>query len=112
VLGNPAIDALRKVLHGYSSKGRLSDYRNYNTHGVLTQREIEDAINAFLDHHLWGKTVCTEGKTPGTAFIGLKWARDVINSLLPTPIEPAEIYRKLINQLATRLKNPSYEFAV
>jgi hypothetical protein len=112
VLGNPAIDALRKVLHGYSSKGRLSDYRNYNTHGVLTQREIEDAINAFLDHHLWGKTVCTEGKTPGTAFIGLKWARDVINSLLPTPIEPAELYRKLINQLATRLKNPSYEFAV
>lgn len=111
VLENPAIDALRAAFHDAPPpQRRLADYRNYNTHGVLTQEEIDQAIDAFVQRHLWGKTVCMENKTPGTAFIGVKLVRDTINSLLPTPIEPAELYRKLISQLTTRLKDPEHRF--
>ncbi len=111
VLGNPAIDALRNALHTQKSNGRVADYRNYNTHGVLTQEEIERAIDIFVHQKLWSKTVQNSSKSSGTAFIGLKLVRDTIRSLLPNPIEPAQLYQQLIGQLSTRLKDPQHDFS-
>jgi hypothetical protein len=114
VLENPAIDALRTAFYDSSSQGRLADYRNYNTHGVLTQKECDAAIKRFMGANLWSQGLDNPvGRpSPGKAFLDRPLVANTINSLLPTSIEPAELYRRLINQLATRLKNPSYEFAV
>lgn len=114
VLENAAIDALRAAFHTPSPQGRLADYRNYNTHGVLTQKECDAAIKRFMGANLWAQGLNNpDGRpSPGKAFLDRPLIANTINSLLPTPIEPADLYRKLIDQLATRLKNPSHEFAV
>jgi hypothetical protein len=52
----------------------------------------------------------TSRPSPGKAFLERPLVINTINSLLPTPIEPAELYRKLISQLTTRLKDPEHRF--
>ncbi len=113
VLGNPAIDALRHALHTQKSNGRVADYRNYNTHGVLTQEEIEQAIKRFMGANLWSQGLDNPNgrPSPGKAFLSRPLVKESICSLLPNPIEPAQLYQQLIGQLSTRLKDPRHDFS-
>lgn len=88
---------------------RLADFRNFNTHGVLTQAEIDQALKRFMAANLWsqGLNTRTSRPAPGKCFIGRALVSGVIQHFTGTEIQPVQLYQDLLNQLEARLVNPA-----
>jgi len=112
VLANPAIDALRssifelQVLRG--SRFRLSDYRNYNTHGVMSQQEIDQALARFMGGNLWsqGSNTPTNRPRPGNCFLSRPLVQDTLASLLGPQVNAAALLQDLLAELEQTLIDP------
>ncbi|WP_240098340.1 hypothetical protein [Thermomonas flagellata] len=135
VLGNVPLHKLREVIHNPTQlvngrTFRLADYRNFNTHGVLTQDEIDEAVTRFMGADLWSQGVANPAARPkpGRAFLGRKLVGDVIGSLIlakdsaqqpdATPAQPAAgpespapsaqaLYQTLLQQIEAKLIDPA-----
>lgn len=92
--------------HGHSTRLRPVDLRNYATHGILTQQEIDTAIQVFAQRELWANGINKNSAQPGQAFIGRKHTRAILQRLLGTQVEPLQLYQDLIQSLVQRLKHP------
>ncbi len=110
VLNNAAIHRLRDTIHLpkilAGARFRLSDYRNYNTHGVMTQQEIDDAMLRFKDAGLWSQGIGNSAGRPGTCFLAQPLVADVIQSLLGPAPDPLALYQALLAELEARLVAP------
>jgi len=113
VLKNDSIDHLRKIIHepvtltkGWRSK--LADYRNFNTHGVMTQEEIDEAIKRFMGSDLWSQGINNPNTRPkpGRSFLGRPIVQDVIGSLIGPEESAQALYQALLQQLEARLIDP------
>jgi len=76
----PALQDLRRAIHDMRTyvngpKFRLADYRNFNTHGVMTQQEIDEAIRRFMGADLWSQGVNSSASRPkpGKCFLDRLW---------------------------------------
>lgn len=118
VMANEPIRRLRKAIHESIplASGRyvkLADYRNFNTHGVMTQDEIDEALKRFMGADLWSQGTDNPANRPkpGRCFIGRKLVSDVIGALID-PAEPVEIlYQALLQQLEHCLIDPDIRFS-
>lgn len=113
VLGNAPIRRLRKTIHESvrSASGRyfkLADYRNFNTHGVMTQDEIDEALKRFMGANLWSQGTDNPAARPkpGRSFLGRPLVGDVIGSLLDSQESAQDLYQALLQQLEARLTDP------
>lgn len=88
------------------------EYRNYNTHSILTQEEITLAISTFTHSRLWAKNVgsSTNPPTPGTAFLSMKTVQDLICALTGEKINVRQLFQDLLEQLEKRLVDPQHCF--
>ena len=117
VLSNPAVDALRssifelQVLRG--SRFRLSDYRNYNTHGVMSQQEIDQALTRFMGGNLWsqGTNNPSSRPRPGNCFLSRPLVQDTLASLLGPQINAALLLQDLLAELEQTLIAPQAQAA-
>lgn len=113
VLDNEPVRLLRKTIHESVRlpNGRyfkLSDYRNFNTHGVMTQDEIDEALIRFMGVDLWSQGTDNPANRPkpGRCFIGRRLVGNVIGALIG-PAEPAlALYQGLLKQLENCLIDP------
>ena len=85
--------------------GRPVDFRNYCTHGVLTQQEIDSAISIFATRKLWDSGVMDGNIQPGRAFIDGHHTRSVLMDLLGDGTDPTSYYTNLIAELSAILRN-------
>lgn len=115
LLGNAAIHQLREAIHHQMTlangwKFRLADYRNVNTHGVMTQEEIDEALIRFMCSNLWSQGINTPANRPkpGKCFIGRSLVTGVIRSLIGADAEPVALYQDLLGQLEARLIDPTF----
>lgn len=111
VLGNPSLRRLRSIIHqplANCPRARLADYRNYNTHGVMTQDEIDEAIKCFMSADLWAQNIGNPAAVPkpGRAFLGQSIVQDVIASLADLQESAQALYEALLQQLENRLIDP------
>lgn len=117
VLDNAAIHRLRETIHSHNPQGdarpRLAEYRNYNTHGVMTQQEINEAVCRFMGTNLWSQSVDTPANrpSPGKCFLARPLVTDVIVSLTGQTVKPLALYQNLLKQLEAQLLDPSPSIA-
>ncbi|MGB9671464.1 MAG: hypothetical protein ACPLXR_10010, partial [Halothiobacillaceae bacterium] len=114
VLGKPAISELRENFYRRNQAyGRLSDYRNYNTHSVMTQDEIDEAVRRFMGANIWAQGLNTPASRPkpGKCFLSRPLVKNVIQSLIDEKADPAQLYMELLGQLSARLIDPDAKFA-
>ena len=116
ILGNEPLKRLRAAFHNpqpysvHRPSSKLADYRNFNTHGVMTQDEIDQALKRFMGADLWGQNIDRPDcrPKPGNAFLGRALISEVIGSLLGPEAEPAPaLYQALLQQLTARLIDPT-----
>lgn len=114
VLGIPAIDELRKAIHqtqtlSSGQKYRLADYRNFNTHGILTQAEIDEALTRFMGTNLWSQGVNNPKAKPkpGKAFLDRPHIKNVLKHFLGEEYEPLVSFQNLLSELEQRLLDPT-----
>lgn len=114
VLNAEPLKQLRQTIHqaNRASNGwwsKLADYRNYNTHGVMTQHEIDQALKQFMGANLWsqGTDQPANRPKPGQCFIDRPLVRDVICHIIGQEAVPLALYQNLLNQLEARLINPA-----
>lgn len=114
VLGNEAVSQLRKTIYQpmeqtHGKRFRLADYRNVNTHGVMTQDEIDTAVRRFMGANLWSQGVNTPANRPkpGKCFLGRPLVTQVIQSLAGSEVKPLLLYQDMLEQLAARLVDPT-----
>lgn len=88
------------------------EYRNYNTHSILTQKEITKAISTFVQSGLWAKNVgsSTSPPSPGTAFLSIKAIQDLICALTGEKVNVPQLFQDLLKQIETRLIDPQHCF--
>ncbi|MCC6505034.1 MAG: hypothetical protein IT475_06255, partial [Aquimonas sp.] len=125
MVGDKALDAwgtvfnseplrdLREVIHARvtlanGSHYKLSDYRNYNTHGVMTQDEIDDALKRFMGANLWSQGTNNSNARPGLGkcFLNRPLVSNVIRHLLGMEVSPLSLYQDLLNELEARMIAP------
>lgn len=112
VLDNPAINALRSsIFESQTYKGssfRLSDYRNYNTHGVMSQPEIDQALARFMGANLWsqGSNTPASRPRPGNCFLSRPLVQNTLASLLGSQVNAASLLQTLLVELEQRLIDP------
>lgn len=85
-------------------------FRNFGTHGILSQDEINEAITAFSKRELWSN-LQNDSAQPGQAFLGRKHACAVLRNLIDEELEPLQLYRNLIDELSAALRNPYHKQA-
>lgn len=114
VLDIKPLSDLRAALYDWQSLGnrgngfRLADYRNFNTHGVMTQDEIDEALKRFMGTNLWSQGVDNPnaGPKPGKAFLNRPLVRDVIEHFIGETIDPAVVFQELLIGLERQLIKP------
>lgn len=114
ILKSDAIDKLRQTIHrtewlANGFRFRLSDYRNVNTHGVMTQAEIDEAVARFIDAKLWlqGVNTLANRPKPGECFIGRPLVMEVIQHFTGRETTPLLHYQDMLKQLETTLIDPA-----
>lgn len=112
VLNNESIRELRATIYGPNplprGKRRPVDYRNFNTHGVMTQEEIDEAIQCFTEAYLWATETDTLGNRPkpGSRFLGRPLIKNVVDSLTDSHDDAQALYQALLEELEDRLIDP------
>ena len=114
VLRRAPIERLRTTIHKsvQLAKGgnfKLADYRNFNTHGVMTQEEIDEALTRFMGTNLWSQGCNNPASRPkpGKCFLGRGLVSDVIDDLTGLDDSSAMLlYQELLQQLESCLINP------
>lgn len=101
---------LKDLFYNDSNKKRnLAQYRNINTHALLEQEDIEEAVRDFKDAKIWGEKVNAKPDQsppePGECFLGCNPIDKVIKKFLKNSVEPVEPYRKLLEELKDSLIN-------
>lgn len=88
---------------------RLADFRNFNTHGILTQAEIDQAVARFMAADLWSQGLNTSSSRPGPGkcFLGRARVSRVIQHFTGAETQPLQLYQDLLHQLEARLVNPA-----
>jgi len=106
---------LRNTIHdrqtlSTGTRFKLADYRNYNTHGVMTQEEIDEAIKRFMGTNLWSQGVnnLDAQPRPGNAFINRPLIKAVIQHFIGEDNDPAVLYQELLRQLENQLIDPGF----
>ncbi len=114
VLDNQPLRELRQAIHAQVSlangwRFKLSDYRNYNTHGVMTQDEIDQALSRFMGANLWsqGTNNPAARPKPGKCFLDRPLVSKVILHFIGQEAAPLTLYQNLLNQLEARLIDPA-----
>lgn len=117
ILNKASISRLREVIYARNPgqpHRRLIDYRNFNTHGVLTQDKINEAIKRFMGADLWSQQVDNEDPTkrpkPGKCFLGRKLVSDVIREISGLEEDSTTLYQDLLLAIETRLIDPANDF--
>lgn len=105
-LNKPAINTLREAIH--KKPNRLADYRNYNTHGVMTQSEIDTAIKRFMGANLWSQGVNNPQARPkpGKCFLARPVVMETIQCLLEPSINAEGLYQTLLQDLEKAVVHP------
>lgn len=113
VLNIQSINRLRKTIHNKSKlpngrKDSLADFRNYNTHGVMTQAEIDDAVTRFMGADLWSQGVNNPSARPksGKCFIARSLVSETIADLGGSEVNALSLYQALLQQLEETLLSP------
>jgi dihydroorotate dehydrogenase len=113
VLGKASIGRLRQAIHDHvrlvnGQRFKLADYRNFNTHGVMTQEEIDEAIVHFMGADLWSQGVNNPAARPkpGKCFLGRGLVAEVIDELSPASVSAQALYQALLAALEERLIAP------
>lgn len=113
VFNSEPLSELRAAIHkevelknGPSYK--LSNYRNYNTHGVMTQHEIDQALKHFMSSDLWSQGTNKSEARPrrGRCFLNRSLVSNVISHLTKMEASPLQLYENLLNELEARIIAP------
>ncbi|WP_148205124.1 hypothetical protein [Candidatus Methylacidiphilum infernorum] len=103
---------LKDLFYNYSDKNRnLAQYRNINTHALLKQKEIEEAVRDFKKAKIWGEKVNAKldpenPPVPGECFLGRDPIKKVIKKFLKNSVKPpGTLYRDLLEELEDSLIN-------
>lgn len=114
VLKSKPLSELRIAIHkpvklANDKRFRLADYRNLNTHGVMTQNEIDEAIKRFIGADLWAQGIDNPASRPkpGKCFLGRSLVDNVINTLIDPNQSALKLYQELLQQLEQRLIDPN-----
>lgn len=114
VLNKEFISQLRDVVYAKNSGEPLINYRHFNTHGVLTQYDIDEAIKRFMGANLWSQQVDNKDPTkrpkPGKCFLGRRLVSDVVREISGLEEDPAMLYQDLLLAIETRLIDPANDF--
>lgn len=105
-----AVNNLRQTIHSpVKTRFKLADYRNINTHGVMTQLEIDEAVKRFMGANLWSQGVNTPANRPkpGKCFIGRPLVSNVIQHFTGPKTTPLQHYQNLLRQLENTLIDPA-----
>lgn len=118
VINIPALSELRNAIYAYPRQAyghdySLADFRNFNTHGVLSQGEINKAIKHFMGADLWTQSLDnTEGRPKsGKAFLSRPLVEGTIAALTNTESTAQQLLKDLLAQLQARLLDPTAQFA-
>jgi len=113
VLNIQSINQLRATVHNSTKlpngrNGKLADFRNFNTHGVLTQAEIDDAVTRFMGANLWSQGVNNPNARPkpGKCFMARPLVSNTIAELGGTEVNALSLYQNLLQQLEACLLSP------
>ena len=113
VLNNEPILRLRERIHksvklANGSYFKLADYRNFNTHGVMTQAEIDEALVRFMETDLWsqGTNNPAARPKPGKCFLARPLVSNAILSLIDKTEAPLDLYQQLLHELESCLIMP------
>lgn len=108
VLGIAPLQELRETIGKQNDSFRLTDYRNFNTHGVLTQDEIDEALKRFMGTDLWSQGVDNPNARPkpGNAFLNRKLVKATIQHFLGEDVDPTVLFQELLQELGHQLINP------
>lgn len=113
VLDNEPLRQLRQTIHqaqklSSGERFRLVDYRNANTHGVMTQDEIDFAIKHFMVVNLWSQGVGNPAcrPKPGNSFLARPLVQNLICHYLGGDVLAQALFQALIRQLEARLIDP------
>lgn len=114
VLDVPELDKLRHVMHAKrpmanGGQFRLADYRNFNTHGVMTQDEIDQAVSRFMGANVWSQGVNTTPANkpkPGKCFIARPVVTAMLTHLMNDAVAPLALYQALLDELDEALIAP------
>lgn len=113
VLNIQSINRLRETMHQATRQpnGRytkLADFRNFNTHGVMTQTEIDDAVKRFMGANLWSQGVDNPDSRPkpGKCLMDRPLVRNAIAELAGSDANALDLYQNLLQQLEACLLSP------
>ncbi|MEN9984598.1 MAG: hypothetical protein RI925_100 [Pseudomonadota bacterium] len=89
-----------------------SQYRNYNTHSVLSQAEIQQARACFIGATLWSEQInpaASQRPQPGHCFLNQPKVSAVIHDLIGGSLgtSPLALYQDLLAQLEAHLRTPT-----
>lgn len=110
LLNADAIQDMRQTIYRPdNARFKLADYRNINTHGIMSQAEIDNAVTRFMGANLWSQGVNTPASRPkpGKCFISRPLVSKVIQHFTGTGTEPLALYQNLLKELEQRLINPT-----
>ena len=114
VLGSGPLRELRQIMHkqeklASGTRFKLADYRNINTHAVMTQDEIDLSLKRFMGSNLWSQGTDNPASRPkpGKCFIDRSLVSNVIRYLAGPEVSPLALYQNLLNQLEENLIIPS-----
>jgi|GEM_PF-5077655 len=115
VLNCPELTTLLKASYPESSEGSAptpSEYRNYNTHSVLSQAEIQQARACFIGATLWSEQInpaASQRPQPGHCFLNQPKVSAVIHDLIGGSLgtSPLALYQDLLAQLEAHLRTPT-----
>lgn len=113
VLDIKPLDDLRAAIYDWQpgNRGngfRLADYRNFNTHGVMTQDEIDEALKRFMGTNLWSQGVDNPNARPkpGKAFLNRPLVKAAIEHFIGEANDPAVLFQELLMELEQQLISP------
>ena len=113
VLNIQSVNQLRATMHNPTKLpnghyGKLADFRNFNTHGVMTQAEIDDAVTRFMGANLWSQGVNNPGARPkpGKCFMARPLVSNTIAELAGSDANALSLYQNLLQQLEACLLSP------
>lgn len=108
-LGNLRQAFYQKVKLNLDGAFRPVEYRNYNTHGVMTQNEIDEAIQCFIGTNLWSQGIDNPSSRPlpGNGFLSGHLVQGVIGHFLGQETYASALYQELLQQLEARLIDPT-----
>lgn len=115
VLDRSELTTLLKASYPEPSEGGAptpSEYRNYNTHSVLSQAEIQQAHACFIGATLWSEKISlapSQRPQPGHCFLNQPKVSAVIHDLIGGSLgtSPLALYQDLLAQLEAHLRTPT-----